>query len=223
MTLMDAQTLAIRKLLTKATAESSFTPGPPLPKSHPSPALIAKLHLECASAYASARALAKTPGASHRSRHRFALGRAESDGGGDGGGSEVVAELRRYLADEQALHSALAHKWLGVEAGEAAGGKRMGEAVAFLAWAKKELEDLKDGGGKGVGVGGGGREEEVRKRRKERVGEELGSVGVFFKYYKNMNDSVWFFLLPLYRFGADRLLPISSTSSQCRLREIYRA
>ena len=30
----------------------------------------------------------------------------------------VVPELRRYLADEVLLHQALAHKWLGVDAGE---------------------------------------------------------------------------------------------------------
>ena len=67
MALADAQNLAIRKLLTRAAFESTVTPGPPLPKSHPSPALAAKLHLECAALYSSARALVKTPGASRPS------------------------------------------------------------------------------------------------------------------------------------------------------------
>ncbi|EIN11903.1 hypothetical protein PUNSTDRAFT_63546 [Punctularia strigosozonata HHB-11173 SS5] len=192
MALMDAQTLAIRKLLTKATAESAFSPGPPLPKSHPSPALVAKLHLECAETYASARALAKTPGASHKPKHPFGLGKKDADDDGAGGGG-VASELRRYLADEHALHAALAHKWLGVDAGEAPGGARAGEAVAFLAWAKRELDEL---GGRGVSVGGGSREDDMRKRRKERVAEEAASAGVFFKYYKNMNDSLNFQPVP---------------------------
>ncbi|EIN11496.1 hypothetical protein PUNSTDRAFT_131661 [Punctularia strigosozonata HHB-11173 SS5] len=75
MALMDAQTLAIHKLLTKATVESTFSLGPPLPKLHPSPVLVAKLHLECAETYASALELAKTPGASHKPKHPFGLGK----------------------------------------------------------------------------------------------------------------------------------------------------
>ena len=59
MALADAQNLAIRKLLTRAAMESVVTPGPPLPKSHPSPALAAKLHLECVAMYTSARALTR--------------------------------------------------------------------------------------------------------------------------------------------------------------------
>ncbi|OBZ70590.1 pH-response regulator protein palC [Grifola frondosa] len=51
MALADAQTLAIRKLLSRAAFENTLTPGPPLPKSHPSPALVAKLHLECAASF----------------------------------------------------------------------------------------------------------------------------------------------------------------------------
>lgn len=40
----------------------TITPGPPLPKSHPSPSLLAKLHLNVAALYESARSLAKTVG-----------------------------------------------------------------------------------------------------------------------------------------------------------------
>ncbi|KAK0476744.1 BRO1-like domain-containing protein [Armillaria novae-zelandiae] len=138
LSLADAQSLAIRKLLSKSAYDSNITPGPPLPTSHPSPALIAKLHLECGSLYSSARSLAKTPGST-----------------GDTGGVSVA--LRRYLADEYAYHSALAHKWLGVDAGEFGGTAKGGDAVGFLAWAKKELEDLKDGG-KGIGITRGEKE-----------------------------------------------------------------
>lgn len=167
MVLADAQSLAIRKLLSKSAYDSNIAPGPPLPKSHPSPALIAKLHLECANLYSSARALAKTPGASK------------------GGSSEEVAgELRRYLNDEAAFHSALARKWLGVDAGENGAAERGGDAVGLMLWAKKELEELKDGG-KGIPRVGKG-----EKGKKDKVAEELEAVGVFLKHYKKVNDSV---------------------------------
>ncbi|KAJ7436237.1 hypothetical protein FB451DRAFT_1455025 [Mycena latifolia] len=142
--LADAQTLAIRKLLSKSAYDSNVAPGPPLPKSHPAPALLAKLHLECAALYASARALA----------------------------GEIAAELRKHLGDAAALHGALARKWLGVDAGE---GDRGGDAVGFLLWARKELEELKGrSGGKA----------------------ELEAVGVFLKHYKKANDSLHFQPVP---------------------------
>jgi hypothetical protein len=179
MALADAQTLAIRKLLSKSAYDSTLNPGPPLPKSHPSPVFIAKLHLECASMYSSALALAKTPGSSKT--------KSKDDRG------EVVPELRRYLADEAVFHGALARKWLGVDAGENGGSVdgKGGEAVAFLGWAKKELEDLR---GRGIVIG---KETEKEKRRKEKVSAELESVNVFWKHYKKINDSVSVGLLSL--------------------------
>ena len=63
-----------------------------------------------------------------------------------------------------------------------------GEAVAFLQWAKKELEDLKDGG-KLINIGNTDKEQE--ERWKNTVADELSSVNVFYKYYKKMNDTVW--------------------------------
>ena len=196
MALADAQNLAIRKLLSKAAFENTLTPGPPLPKSHPSPALVAKLHLECAALYATARSLVKTPGASRASskpKLKMSLGRdkdrsanAHAD---DETGEEVAPELRRYLADEAALHAALARKWLGVDAGEHGGTSKGGIAVGFLIWAKKELEELKSGHGSG-GMISGEREKEIRERRKARVQEELESTGTFLVGYKKMNDSV---------------------------------
>lgn len=170
MALADAQTLAIRKLLSKAAYDNSLTPGPPLPKSHPSPGLIAKLYLECEDLYASARALVKSQGKTKGHENE-----------------EVSAELRHYLADEAQLCGALAHKWLGVDAGEQGGGDKCGVAIAFLLWAKTELEDLKDGG-KGLI----GRAKDLRERRKSKVATELASTTLFWKYYKNMNDTVCF-------------------------------
>lgn len=166
----DAQSLAIRKLLSKSAYDSNVAPGPPLPKSHPSPALTAKLHLECASFYTSARTLAKTPGSS-------------SDSG------EISVDLRRYLADEATFHSALARKWLGVDAGET---MRGGDAVGFLSWAKKDLEDLKDGG-KSLGLG---KSEKSRALRKGKVAEEMESVSLWLKNCQKANDTVHFQPVP---------------------------
>lgn len=124
--------------------------------------MIAKLHLECISLYTSAKALAKSP----------------ADG-------EIAVEVRKYLTDKAAFHTAIAHKWLGVEAGENGGIDRAGDAVAFLAWAKKELDDLKDRN-LTIHFGKGDKERE----KKNQIQDELESVNTFYKYYKKMNDSV---------------------------------
>ncbi|KAI9067272.1 hypothetical protein FKP32DRAFT_1563968 [Trametes sanguinea] len=200
MALADAQNLAIRKLLSKAAFESTISPGPPLPKSHPSPALVAKLHLECASLYASARSLVKTPGASkssskHKMKLPFGKDKNGSNGGSEDTGEEVVPELRRYLADEIALHNALARKWLGVDAGEHGGTSKGGIAVGFLEWAKKELEELRGGSSSG-GVMDSDREKEMRDRRKARVHDELESTNTFLTGYKRMNDTMSFQPVP---------------------------
>jgi hypothetical protein len=99
----------------------------------------------------------------------------------------VSADLRRYLADEAAFHSALARKWIGVDAGENGGTERGGEAVGFMGWAKKQLEELKDSV-KGINVGKGDRG--MKDRMKEKVNDELENVNLFFKHYKKVNDSV---------------------------------
>ena len=171
MVLADAQTLAIRRLQSKSAYDSNIAPGPPLPLSHPSPSLLAKLHLECAALYGSARSLIKSVGASKSSSER----------------SVISSDFRKHLADEAALHTGLAHKWLGVFAGEKGGPEKGGEAVGFLAWAKKELEDLKDSG-KTLAIGKG--EKEKHERRKTKLTDEIATVTLFYKQYKQMNDAV---------------------------------
>ena len=69
---MAAQALAIRKLLSKAAADSTVSPGPPLPRSHPSPRLVATLHLEASALCASSHSLLRMPGAS-RARLKSSL------------------------------------------------------------------------------------------------------------------------------------------------------
>ncbi|KAF9257947.1 hypothetical protein L218DRAFT_909832 [Marasmius fiardii PR-910] len=174
----DAQTLFIRKYLSKAAYESNISPGPPLPQSHPSPVLIAKLHLECSNYYSSARLLAKTPASN--------------------GAGEVTPELRHYLGDEAALHSALAKKWLAIDAGEKGGTEKGGDAVGFMAWAQKELQEMRDGGKSGgvSAIAKGEKEKKGRSLRKERIAQELESAGVWLKHYKKANDTLHFQPVP---------------------------
>ena len=195
MALGEAQALAIRKLLSKSAYDSTVTPGPPLPKSHPPPGLIAKLHLECASLFSSARSLVKTasgPKSKTKFKPSFGKNKGTDDDANEGSVEEVAPELKRYLADEAALHSALASKWLGVDCGEGDGMDRAGQAVGYLQWTKKELEELKDGTKSGITLPGINNENEkkARERRKATVAKELETVTVFLKHYRNMNDTV---------------------------------
>jgi len=132
--------------------------------------LLAKLHLECASLYSSARSLIKN------------LEASKSDVHGD-----VSNDLRRYLTEEAAFHGALSKKWLGVDAGENGGASRGGEAVAFMAWAKKELLEVKDSSN---GINRRKVDKEQKTDLKNRVALELNSITLFHKHYQQMNDTV---------------------------------
>ena len=193
MALAEAQALAIRKLLSKSAYDGTVTPGPPLPKSHPPPGLVAKLHLECASLFSSARSLVKTAsGPKAKFKPSFGKSKGTDDDANEGSVEEVSPDLKRYLADEAALHSALASRWLGVDCGEDGGLDWAGQAVGYLQWAKKELEELKDGTKSGISLPGINNENErkARERRKATVAKELGAVTIFLKHYRNMNDTV---------------------------------
>ncbi|KAF4620946.1 hypothetical protein D9613_000321 [Agrocybe pediades] len=180
LSLADAQTLAIRRLLSRAAYDSNIAPGPPLPKSHPAPSLLAKLHIECASLYTSARTLAKTHAAS---KDMFS------------GKKEVSQDLRHYLGNHAALHHALSHKWLGVDAGEKGGTERGGDAVAFLSSAKMKLDELNLAmRTRSLVIGS------TDKRKVEKLDEvvhtEQTSVNAFYEHYKKMNDTLHFQPVP---------------------------
>jgi hypothetical protein len=211
MALAEAQTLAIRRLLSKSAYESNITPGPPLPTSHPSPVLLARLHIECASLYSSARLLAKTPGSS------------KGPSKDSSHAKEVSTELRRYLNNQATLHSALSHKWLGVEAGEKGSTDKGGEAVGFILWAKKELEELKDSGRRTSLVNS---DKESEERWKKSIAQELTVVTSFSKYYKKMNDTVAIFYCHTLSSRSDVLctapLPTGSQSRRSTIANTWR-
>lgn len=235
MALAEAQALAIRKLLSKSAYDNTVTPGPPLPKSHPPPGLVAKLHLECSSLFSSARSLVKTasgPKSKSKFKPSFGRNKGTDDDANEGSVEEVASELKRYLADEAALHSALSSKWLGVDCGEGGGLDRAGQAVGYLQWAKKELEELKDGTKSGITLPGVNNENEkkTRDRRKAVVAKELETVTVFLKHYRNMNDTVRTsapYLDPCYRSNSPeyphRQIAFKPVLSQAELQAIIPA
>ncbi|KAI0266975.1 hypothetical protein BC834DRAFT_1040810 [Gloeopeniophorella convolvens] len=145
--LAAAQALAIRKLQTKSAAESAIAPGPPLPASHPSPALLAKLHLDASALCGAASALL---------------------------GAGIAEPLRTHARTGAALHAALAHAWLGADAGAH---DAPGAAVGWLGWAARELGALREGGG-------------------EAVAAEAERTAQFLRYYKRMNDTLAFQPVP---------------------------
>lgn len=153
--------------MTKSSYDSTVAPGPPLPASHPSPGLLAKLHLEASALCASAESLLRIPASR---KHDM----------------EVAEPLLLYARDGASLHGALARKWLGADAGAQ---DAHGVAVGFLGWAKRELDALRDGSAR---AGGGGKEEgrDGRRERRERIAAEAEDAAQFLRYYTRMNDTV---------------------------------
>jgi hypothetical protein len=182
----DAHVTAIRKLLLPVQPYMMFAPpGPPLPANHPSPSLLAKLYLHVASLYTSASGLLR----SHADQSRKSK---TADEGVDG---EIIPELKRYLRKEALLAGALAHKWLGVDAGENSKAAKVGEAVAWMKEAQARLTELEDGKVrekmKGLGFGKGSeKKKEERRARQGRVEWELDDVSAWLKSYTRMNDTV---------------------------------
>jgi hypothetical protein len=183
LSIADAQALAIRKLLAKSYHDSTLSPGPPLSKGHPSPGLLAKLSLYLLDTYSSALALVGTSGS--RLPGPYSAANKPKDTSGPNG--EVTAGLRRYLLDEVPIASAHSHKWLGIEAGEVG---RTGEAIAYLSWAKEELERVKEGKLKSKLIPSGKRSKEMASDRKDRIEEELDNIRMFLDVYTKENDAV---------------------------------
>ncbi|KAG8906663.1 hypothetical protein FRB99_006364 [Tulasnella sp. 403] len=176
--LADSSQLAIRKLMTRSAYDSTLTPGPPLPKTHPPTSLLAKLYVNASSLYTTASSLINTSSASSSSNDH----------------SEIIPALRRYLSDERDFTTAMAYKWFGVDAGEAPG--RCGHSITYLKLSKAQLEALKESKLKvPVGINSKANKEQ-KASKKDRLHDELETVKVFLKYYQKMNDSVHFLPIP---------------------------
>ena len=185
----DAEKLAIRRLLSKsvAVAEAVIRPGPPLPRGHPSPSLLSKLYLNVCTLYDAARSSAKSVGQSGVSKLNLAnvmkrdKGQLNNEDAADG----ISQDLRTYLSDGRTFSSALAYKWLGVDAGENA--NKIGDALAWLNLAKQGVLQLQ-GQGKISFAARKGKVE--RAKRKDRLVEELEDIEAYIKGYKHTNDTV---------------------------------
>ena len=186
-------------------------PGPPLPPNHPSPSLLAKLHLHVASLYDSAQALFKAhataDGSGSSRRRRSDAQEAENAEG------EVIAPLKRYLKKESLLASASAHRWLGIDAGENGKGQKVGEALALLKEAQSRLTDLEDTKMrermKGLSIGkGGDQKKEQRKARRGRIDREIEECAAYIKAYKGINETVSRGILPVSSYPGG--LPVCS-------------
>jgi hypothetical protein len=159
-----------------------------LPKGHPSPGLLAKLHIEVATLYSSSRTLLKTI---KNSKGSPLEGLNIED--------DIEPSLMEYLRKEWALAEVRSRKWLAVEAGEHASGEKVGQAIAMLKDAKSRLDELRKHGDIGastmkkmkglkIGLGSGGKEEKTE--RKSRIVQEMADIESFLETYTHMNNTV---------------------------------
>lgn len=191
--LADAHALAIRKLQAPALAQATdtLTPGPPLPAGHPSPSLLAKLHLHTSSLYHEAHALlrqgVRAP-AAPRAKLQETLHKMKLDPRAPG------AAVLPYMQREAQWHQALAYKWLGLDAGEQGGD--MGWGIAYL---RKSLELLQALVPRSVldALHGARRPGAMRFRTtEERMALEHASVLRWLGAYTKTNDAVTFHRVP---------------------------
>ena len=216
MALADAQLLSIRKLLSGAAAEANDfnTPGPPLPKGHPSASLLAKLYLHVTSLYTSATALATTASRKSASQIGMSMGSdahadatakgskgpakmfgkikdaVSIDGSSGDGDRQVGSTLLQYLDVSAAVSKALAYKWLGIDAGE--NGNRYGEGIAFLKVAESSIS-LK----KARSLFSSSKGKSSRAEIKSTQEQESKSISHWLNSYNKLNDTVRFALTKL--------------------------
>ncbi|WFD44946.1 hypothetical protein MPSI1_003620 [Malassezia psittaci] len=156
----EAHRLALRRLQSPALAfaTDTVTPGPPLPPNHPSAALLAKLHLHTASLYdqgASLLQLHEPSSSKHTATPSDSVERSPSRAQmqklknkmhklktttSNAFDSPISESLTRYAMHETTWHRALAHKWLGIDAGEHA--QEIGVGIAHLALAQDQLQKI---------------------------------------------------------------------------------
>lgn len=171
LSLAVSQSLAIRKLMSPLHAYTLHNPGPPIPKTHPSPQILLKLHLDTSSLFNASRVMLKS---SIKSTLRVQH-------------VDLPADLKAHMKRRDIFHAGVAKKWLGIDA---ANNGNTGFAIAWLKTASEQLTE-------GVSSSPSERlkilSRSTRKARDERKNEldiELGSIDTFLKAYKQLNDTV---------------------------------
>lgn len=163
--LADAERLAIRRLLSRSRMDHHTNPGAGLPKSHPSPALLAKLELNVHQLYAGAR-----------DAFKLACGSGELSG-----------SLRNYVNEGRQFALGCAYKWLALEAGELAG--QNGEAIGWLGLAREAIKAVRSGSV--IAVRQGSLKNDWA-RKKGKVEQEIDEIDRFLKAYEQLNRTVTF-------------------------------
>lgn len=217
LSMADAHHLAVRKLQSPALAlaTDTLTPGPPLPAGHPSPALLAKLHLHTALLYGQAASLVRT----HETRAPLPAGVPDAEAStsrqpmhklkstlqhmrpAQTREAKVGASVLRYATHEAKWHRALSHKWLGIDAGEQ--GKQTGVGLAHLQAASEQLHAiLPKGTASGESKPWGPLWEQRRTAKFHGdlglwwMSVEAASVARWLDVYRRLNDSVSFQRVP---------------------------
>lgn len=185
----EAEALALRRLLSKAAADIALSPGPPLPRSHPSPALLSKLQLNIHTLLDTALQHTAPPSSSSASKSKlyFKKSTASDSSSGSSNSQEVWPEWRHHLRRLTLLSAARSHKWLGVEAGEATRAD-VGAAIAWLKLAQTELSDLASP--KLSSLASRAQKGSNFSQTKAVISAELDRIQAFYKVYRKMNDTV---------------------------------
>jgi len=168
-TLADAERLAIRRLLSRSAMDRHANPGAGLPKSHPSPALLAKLELNVHHLYSSAKDAFKLAS----------------------GVGEISSSLRSYVSEGRQVALGRGYKWLALEAGEQA--SQNGEAIGWLGLAREALKAVC--GGPVLAVRNGSLKNDWA-RKKAKIEQELEEIQKFLKAYEQLNRTVTFEPIP---------------------------
>ncbi|TIA89820.1 hypothetical protein E3P99_01897 [Wallemia hederae] len=177
LSLAMSQALAIRKLMSPHHAYTLNNPGPPLPKSHPSPQILLKLHLDTSALFNAARVMLKS---SIKSTLRVQH-------------VDLPAQLKSHTKRREVFHAGVAKKWLGVDA------SNQGNTGIALAWLKMASEELADSISSSPSERLKILSKSTRKARGERRNEldvELSSIDTYLKAYKQLNDTVHFQSIP---------------------------
>lgn len=171
LSLAISQSLAIRKLMSPLHAYTLHNPGPPLPKSHPSPQILLKLHLDTSSLFNASRVMLK-------SSIKLTLRVQHVD---------LPPDLKAHTKRREVFHAGVAKKWLGIDA---ANNGNTGFAIAWLKAASEELADnVSSSSSERLKI----LSKSIRKARDERKNElevELSSIETYLKAYKQLNDTV---------------------------------
>ncbi|KAG0144012.1 hypothetical protein CROQUDRAFT_660551 [Cronartium quercuum f. sp. fusiforme G11] len=173
--LADAERLATRRLLSRSAMDRHTSPGAGLPKSHPSPGLLAKLQLNVHALYSGAF-------------DSLSLVKA-----GTGAIAEVSGALRDYLSDGRHFALGLGYKWLGIDAGEQSA--RYADAIGWLSLARQSLKAV-GGGNRTMVVVRNGVIKSERAYRKSKTEYEMEEVERFLKAYEQMNRTITFEPIP---------------------------